>query len=126
MLDTIWSSIVAAKASIFTGAVVAALCLPTGYCKGYEAARDKAEAERATANVTAITTARTADEAAAVQRVDDVLDIAKQEEELTDAVQSTPDEAPDAVRVALGCARLREAGTSTIHIPACNGRESAH
>ena len=103
--------------------ILAALTL--GYAKGSSAARAKADAERAAANVVAITTARNADEVAAVERVDAALTIAKQKEDLTDAIASTPDTAPDAVRVALGCERLRQAGTLDADLPAVCGREGA-
>ena len=103
--------------------ILAALTL--GYLKGSATARAKADAERAAANVVAITTARNADEVAAVERVDAALTIAEQKEDLTDAIASTPDTAPDAVRVALGCERLRQAGTLDADLPAPCGREGA-
>jgi len=103
--------------------ILAALTL--GYAKGSSAARAKADAERATANVVATTTARNADEVAAVERVDAALTIAKQKEDLTNAIASTPDTAPDAVRVALGCERLRQAGALDAGVPAICGREGA-
>jgi len=103
--------------------ILAALTL--GYAKGSSAERAKADAERAAANVVAITTARNADEVAAVARVDAALTIAKQKEELTNAIASTPDTAPDALRVRLGCERLRQAGTPDADLPAICGREGA-
>jgi hypothetical protein len=44
---------------------------------------------------------------------------AEKEKVLTDAVAAIPDDVPDPVAVALGCARLREAGVSTADLPAC-------
>lgn len=44
---------------------------------------------------------------AGVERVQDSAEVARIEEELIDAIQSVPDEKPDAVRVHLGCERLR-------------------
>lgn len=113
-----WKAVTAAKASIITGIACVALCLPLGYCKGYEAATDKASAERAAANVTAMKTARTADQAAAVERVDDALANIKQETGLTDAIAQIPDTLPDPTRVALGCQRLRQSGATDATLPA--------
>lgn len=61
-----------------------------------------------------------ADSNASEQRRDDDATIARQEKELHDAVAKVPDSAPDATRIALGCERLRRAGTDTSGIPACN------
>jgi hypothetical protein len=107
--------------ALVTGAAVAALCLPLGYCAGQDAARSRAAAERSAANVEALNTARSADEAAGVARVNDALKGAAQQEELLDAIQTVPDVAPDDVRVALGCKRLRAAGTPATAIPAVCG-----
>lgn len=93
---------------------------------GYNRAKSKYEAERATANVIAITTARNADEAAAVERVESALVLAEKKTELTNAIAETPDTAPDAVRVRLGCERLRQAGTLDAGVPAICGRASGN
>lgn len=116
-LTSIWTGITGAKTAIVTGLACIALCLPVGYCRGYEAARDKAEAEAALANVTALQRARTADEAAATERVADALSNAKHESELTDAIADTPDTAPDPIRVQLGCERLRASGRAEADLP---------
>jgi len=125
ILADILDRVLAARNAIITGVVVAGLSFPLGYCEGQRSANAKNDAERAAANVVATTTARNADEAAAVERVDAALTIAKQEEHLTDAIASTPDTAPDAVRVALGCERLRISGTPDADLPAVCGRSSA-
>lgn len=112
---------VAARSAILTGFVVAALCFPLGYCQGYKAASAKAAAERALANVKALELDAMAKDAAASERVADALVVEEMEEELLDAIAQTPDSAPDAVRVQLGCRRLRAQGTPAADIPAICG-----
>jgi hypothetical protein len=78
-----------------------------------EEARDKiavAEALKSDAKADAVATAADI-KAAQVQ--------AEKEKALTDAVAAIPDDVPDPVAVALGCARLREAGVSVADLPAC-------
>lgn len=104
--------------AILTGLAAVALCLPVGYCSGFQAAKNRADAERAAASVQALNTARSADEAAAVARVNDALDVAANEGKLTDAIQGVPDTLPDDTRVALGCQRLRASGTNSADLPA--------
>lgn len=117
-IENALSAVNSARAAIVTGLACTALCLPLGYCKGYEAAKSKAVSELALANVTAVTTARGADDVAAVERLGDALANAKQHEDLTDAISEVPDSAPDAVRVALGCQRLRATGRAEATLPA--------
>lgn len=62
-----------------------------------------------------------ADSNASEQRRDDDATIARQEKELHDAVAKVPDSAPDAVRIKLGCERLRRAGQDISRFPACAG-----
>ncbi len=64
--------------------------------------------------------AREADANAALQRKVDEARISEQEKDMHDAVAKTPDTMPDAARVALGCARLRNAGKDVSRIAACN------
>lgn len=90
-----------------------------GQCDGKRTQRRIDDAARAEANVEALKTNAKATEAAAEQRVKDATEIAANEEELLDAIADTPDGAPDAKRVALGCARLRAQGTDTAAFPAC-------
>lgn len=90
-----------------------------GQCDGKRSERARQDAARAEANVEAMKTNTKATETAAAQRVKDATTVAAQEEALIDAIQSTPDEAPDAVRVRLGCERLRAQGTDLANIPAC-------
>lgn len=108
-----------ARAAIITGIVCIAICLPLGYYKGERAATARYDAARALANVETVKVDGAAKEIAANERrVDDAL-VNEDKEKLLDAVQSTPESAPDAARVALGCARLRAQGTDTAAIPAC-------
>jgi hypothetical protein len=99
----------------------AALSAPLSYCEGKKAARAQADAARAEANVEAMKTNAAAAERAAEERAADAVTVTKQEEELIDAIQSTPDSAPDAVRVALGCQRLRAQGADPATLPAACG-----
>lgn len=108
--------------TILIALAVCAVALTVGYCKGESAGRAKADAERALANVEAQTRDATARDTASEDRVEDVkrdLDLKK---DLLDAIKDTPDTAPDAVRVELGCERLRKQGANTAAIPACGGR----
>lgn len=92
---------------------------PLAYCEGRSAAKGQYEAARAEANVEALKTNADASERAAEERAADATEVAEQEEDLIDAIQSTPDTAPDTVRVRLGCERLRAQGTDTAAFPAC-------
>jgi hypothetical protein len=63
-----------------------------------------------------------ADGLAAERRLQDTMSINRQEEELRDAIASTPDTVPDAVRQRLACERLRRVNSeSAARIPACRG-----
>lgn len=119
MLNSIWASIVAAKTAIIVGLIVFGLTLPLGYCKGYDAAQTKHEAARALANSKALQMDAAAGTQASEERVADALVVEENEEELLDAIAEVPDTAPDAVRVRLGCERLRAQGTDTTAIPSC-------
>lgn len=116
-LTSLISSISGARSAILTGLAVAGLCLPLGFCAGHRTASAKYEAARVLASAKAIEIDAHSKETASAERVQDVLAISKKEEELIDAIQSVPDTAPDRVRVALGCQRLRQAGTSEAALP---------
>lgn len=60
-----------------------------------------------------------ADALAADQRLTDTIAVSDLEKGLRDAIADTPDTAPDATRIRLGCERLRRAGQDTSRIPAC-------
>lgn len=81
----------------------------------------RAELALAEANQRFLEQKARADELAANQRLTDTIAVNRQEEELLDAIADTPDEAPDAVRVRLGCARLQREGRDTSGYPACRG-----
>lgn len=102
-----------------TALLVGLLTFNLGQCEGRRSERARADAARAEANVEAMKTNQVATDAAAAERVEDATEVAAQEERLIDAIEDTPDEAPDAVRVRLGCERLRQQGTDTAAIPAC-------
>lgn len=83
--------------------------------------RDAARTElsQAKADLALMRTDAAAKERAAVERGTDTAAVAAQTKELTDAIKTVPDTAPDAVRVALGCQRLRQAGrTPDADLPA--------
>lgn len=121
ILDSVFPAIASARSAIITGVVCAGVCLPLGYCRGYDAAKDKARAELAIANVAVQNQDKTASDAAATERVTDAIAQAKQQTELSDAVAAIPDSVPDASRVALGCARLRANGRAETSLPAACG-----
>ncbi|MGL5735489.1 MAG: hypothetical protein ACRCYS_11535 [Beijerinckiaceae bacterium] len=58
-----------------------------------------------------------AKENAARDRVIETAAVAASEKVLIDAIQTVPDSAPDPVRVALGCQRLRSQGTPDANLP---------
>lgn len=101
------------------GFVIAApLFFLLGQCDGRKTERKVQAAARAEANVEALKTNSRATEKAAAERVTDATEVAANEKELIDAIADTPDTAPDAVRVALGCQRLRAQGTDPADLPA--------
>lgn len=110
------------KGNVLVIAIASALIFAAmvgGYKGGERAATARYDAARALANVETVKVDGAAKEIAANERrVDDTL-VNEGKERLLDAVQSAPESAPDAARVALGCARLRAQGTDTAAIPAC-------
>ena len=92
-----------------------------GQCDGKRTQRRIDDAARAEANVQAMKTNQVATEKAAEERVRDATTVAANEKELIDAIQQTPDAAPDAVRVRLGCERLRKQGADRADLPAACG-----
>lgn len=102
------------------GFVVAApLFFLLGQCDGRRSERAMANAARAEANVEAVKRDQGATDKAADERVADAAVVTAKEKELVDAIADTPDTAPDAVRVRLGCERLRQQGTDIATVPAC-------
>jgi hypothetical protein len=102
--------------------VVLLLLLPAafllGQCHGEKAANAKNDAARAAANVETIQKDGNAKEVAANERLTDQTLNDEHKKELLDAIQSAPDSAPDASRVAFGCERLRQTGRAEASLPA--------
>lgn len=98
-----------------------ALLLPAvfllGQCHGERAANAKNQAARAIANVATIQKDGNAKEIAANERLTDTVLVDTKHKDLLDAIQSAPDSAPDASRVAFGCQRLRAAGRDEASLP---------
>jgi hypothetical protein len=109
-LGSLWSSIVAAKAAILTGCAVAAVCLPLGYCKGHDAATDKAALSIERATTAALRIVGAANEIAAATRIRDTVRITTQDKDRTDAITAAPQSRTGAATRQLGCVRLRQAG----------------
>lgn len=101
--------------------LLAAFVAVGGYCSVRATMKERGRGEAATAkaNLKAERRNSAANETAADERLADARSTANLKEELTDAVQSLPDDVPSDRRVALACARLRHAGTDTAALPAC-------
>lgn len=86
---------------------------------GYKDQRDEARVEltAAQAELSLLRTDAALKEVAAGERSADEKLIEQAEKELIDAIKEVPDEAPDAVRVHLGCQRLRAAGHIDTDLP---------
>lgn len=97
----------------------AMLCFPLAHCQGKRDGRAQMQVAIERANTQALTEKARADELAAGQRLTDTIAVNRQEEALRDAIETIPDTAPDAVRIRLGCERLRASGRDTAGIPAC-------
>ena len=111
------AALAGARQAIIAGLAVAGLCLPLGYCAGTRGAEARCDAARALANLKAGEIDARAKDAAAAARVTDALAVERHEQELIDAISALPDDRPDAVRVALGCQRLRAQGTPEAQLP---------
>ena len=102
--------------------VVAPLIFFLGQCRGEKIGRLGMEAAIARANAETLKQTNRANEAAAKQRLTDMIAVNRQEQELINAIAATPDSAPDAVRIRLGCERLRRAdGARSAPLPAACG-----
>lgn len=82
-----------------------------GQCSGIKTGRGQMQHAVDVANVAALQQKNRADTLASAQRLTDTIAVNHQEQELRNAIQSTPDSAPDATRIALGCERLRRANS---------------
>ena len=98
--------------------LVAAVSYPLGQCDGKRTERARWDAALQKANNDFLQQKARADALAAAQRLTDQIAVSQREKDLRDAIASTPDSAPDAVRIQLGCARLRAAGRDTADLPA--------
>jgi hypothetical protein len=88
-----------------------------GQCSGARNANASNKAARAVANVAIIQQDGSAKEVAATERLTDTVLVDAKHKELLDAIQSAPDSAPDASRVAFGCQRLRQSGRDEASLP---------
>jgi hypothetical protein len=95
-----------------------------GQCDGKHSERARNDAARAAANVETIQKDGNAKEIAANERLTDQALNDEHKKELLDAIQSAPDSAPDASRVAFGCQRLRAAGRDEASLPSVCRPES--
>jgi hypothetical protein len=107
--------------TILIAAAVAFASFFLGQCRGEGIGRDRAALALEKANRKALEQKGRADALAANQRLTDTIAVNTMERNLRDAIASTPDSAPDDMRVSLGCERLRRAGVSTAALPACRG-----
>ena len=106
-------------AIVFAGLVGLSLWFWIGW-SGAADARDRnaAALERARATIVMLQADIALKERAADERAADTAAVSMAEEELIDAIAEIPDQAPDGVRVRLGCERLRRAGRSKASLPA--------
>lgn len=82
-----------------------------GQCSGVKTGRQQMQHAIDVANTKALEQQQRAATRAANQRLTDTIAVNHQEQELRNAIASTPDSAPDATRIALGCERLRRANS---------------
>lgn len=105
--------------AILTGALVAGLCLPLGYCEGRRAGVAAERAIAARAREKAAADARAADTAAAAARVDDAAKMDAKRREIDNAIAKAAPGVPADAALALNCDRLRRAGFRVAEFPAC-------
>lgn len=110
-ITTWWKFILAAVAAVL-------LSYQVGSCDGYRSGKAAMQAALDRANVAALQQKARADDLAATQRLTDTIAVNRQEQELRNAISTTPDTAPDAVRIRLGCERLRASGANSGGLPA--------
>ena len=98
---------------------ICAAVAAVAWLHGCSTGKDMVQARLAAANLKAEQEARRADSLAADQRLRDAKTIGEFDDALTEAIMSAPDGKPDPASVALGCERLRQAGTDISRITAC-------
>lgn len=108
---------------VLGGIALLAAVASLSYCQGRSDGRLAADNARLQANVEAQARDAVAASQAADERLDDTIEVRNLEEELRDAIEDIPDSVPDLTAIALGCERLRRAGTDTTTIPACSRPE---
>jgi hypothetical protein len=107
------------NAWIIAGLVMLTIGFGWAYFKGRSDFAKQEKARDAIAAAEALKSDTKADAVATASEVKAAQVQAQKEKALTDAVAQVPDSVPDAAAVALGCARLREAGVSVADLPAC-------
>lgn len=105
---------------LIVGVILGAILIyPLAECDGKKAGRQEMQLAVERANTVALEQKARADALAAAQRITDAVAVSTREKELRDAIASTPDTAPDAVRIRLGCERLLRAnGGNSATLPA--------
>jgi len=108
---------------IFGGAAIALALVATLCWWGWSRAADQRdelakELKLANAEITLLKTDAVLKETAAIERQNDTAAVAAAQEELIHAIAQVPDSTPDAVRVQLGCQRLRRTGRIDADLPA--------
>ncbi len=116
-LKCLLGSISGARNAIVTGLAVAVTCFPLGYCKGVSDANSRHARERPEANAKMEAKDAALKEAAGRERLVDQVVTQRKEKELLDAIETIPDAVPSDRRIALGCQRLRQAGTKPADLP---------
>jgi len=101
--------------------LIIGLVLMLTYCSGKRDGRAQIEQQIDRANEKAEARNKVANERANDARVTDGQAVLELREELTDAVEDTPDTMPTERRIARGCVQLRRSGRDTSTIPACAG-----
>lgn len=96
----------------------ALLCFPVAQCQGKREGERAAALRLEQANRRYLDQKARADDLASSQRLTDTIAVNRMERTLRDAIADTPDTAPDAVRVQLGCERLRQSGADSARLPA--------
>lgn len=113
------ASAIGLRGFIAIGAAIALALCWWGWSRAADQ-RDEARAslKLANAEITLLKTDATLKETAAIERQNDTAAVAAAQEELLHAIAQVPDSTPDAVRVQLGCERLRRTGRIDADLPA--------
>lgn len=101
----------------FAGAALFGALLTLAYCNGRSDGRQREAVKQQEREIETQRDLGRANEDASGRRMEYVTKAARQEKELTDALNATKD--PDRQRALRGCLILRQQGTDTSDIPAC-------